>query len=249
MDVVKLNWLQRIALELIYSMAVLLLSTLRIEVSEKTLAFLEEAQALESGQVEQKSAFLLFWHNRLLLMFFIFLHFKKRFPESAVMVSANKDGDLFSALLQRVGCRIIRGSANKKSLQALKGIHKNLKSGKLVMYAADGPTGPLYQFKPGAVFLSQKYQVPIHLVHIEAAPSIRFSTWDRLILPMPFAKIVLKHTTVSAKSFSLTSSSESALQSKETLQGSVEILTQHMQKLTDSREDWIWLCELKNRRR
>ena len=155
-------------------MAVLLLSTLRIEVSEKTLAFLE-TQALESGQVEQKSAFLLFWHNRLLLMFFIFLHFKKRFPESAVMVSANKDGDLFSALLQQVGCRIIRGSANKKIPTSLKGIHKNLKSGKLVMYAADGPTGPLYQFKPGAVFLSQKYQVPIHLVHIEAAPSIRFS--------------------------------------------------------------------------
>ena len=60
MDVVKLNWLQRIALELIYSMAVLLLSTLRIEVSEKTLAFLEEAQALESGQVEQNPLFYYF---------------------------------------------------------------------------------------------------------------------------------------------------------------------------------------------
>lgn len=237
MDVVKLNWVQKIILELIYAMAVLLLSTLRIEVSEKTLAFLKETQALETGQGEQKSAFLLFWHNRLLLMFFIFLHFKKRFPESAVMVSASKDGDLFSALLKRVGCQTIRGSANKKSLQALKGIHKNLKLGKLVAYAADGPTGPLYQFKPGAVFLSQKYQVPIHLVHIEAAPSIRFSSWDRLILPMPFAKIVLKHTTVSAKSLSSASSSESTLQSKESLQESVEILTQHMQKLTDSKEN------------
>lgn len=237
MDAVKLNWPQKIALELIYPMAVLLVWTLRIEPSENTLAFLKDSKALDSGQSEPKPAFLLFWHNRLLLMFFIFLHYKKRFPESTVMVSSNKDGDLFSALLQRVGCRTIRGSANKKSLQALKGIHKNLKLGKLVLYAADGPTGPLYEFKPGAVFLSQKYQVPIHLVHIEASRSIRFSTWDRLILPMPFAKIVFKHSTVGAESFSGASSIKGTPESKEALQESVEILAQHMRRLTDSSED------------
>ena len=118
MDVVKLNWLQRI-LELIYSMAVLLLSTLRIEVSEKTLAFLEEAQALESGQVEQKSAFLLFWHNRLLLMFFIFLHFKKRFP-SLRWWSVQIRMAIYSVHYCAGGLSDNPRSANKKSLQALK---------------------------------------------------------------------------------------------------------------------------------
>lgn len=217
---------KRFLLGLVASFMWLLAKTLRLRHNDATNAFYK-------GEVykanHQQASFFLFWHNQLLLVFLIWIVYKKQFPPFTVMVSANKDGDLFAALLEKFGCLTVRGSANNKSIQALKGMHKALKQGRVIAYAADGPTGPIHQFKPGAVFLSHKYQVPIDLVHMKPSKCIRFKTWDRLMLPLPFSKIHLNCIRVQANEFNeLTSQA----QDKEGLNQSVSLLQDRMRAIS-----------------
>ena len=175
------------------------------------------------------SSFLLFWHNDLLLIFLIFITYKKNFPPITVLVSSNKSADIFAALLEKFGYSIVRGSANTKSLQALKGMHNAIKKKHVIAYAADGPTGPIYQFKPGAVFLSLKYKLPIDLVHTKPAQMITFSTWDRLKLPLPFTKVQFDSIRVMASEFD---SDSGKTLSKEELNQSVSKLHEKMQLIS-----------------
>ena len=189
----------------------------------------ETANQLLSGKVFKQNngnaSFLLFWHNDLLLIFLIFITFKKNFPPITVLVSSNKSADIFAALLEKFGYSIIRGSANTKSLQALKGIHNAIKKKHIIAYAADGPTGPIYQFKPGAVFLSHKYKLPIDLVHAKPTRMIAFNTWDRLKMPLPCAKVQVDSIRVMASEFDCDTGKTL---SKEELSQSVSLLYEKM---------------------
>lgn len=204
----------------------ILARTLRIKNDEATQCFLDGEM---HKQKDAESSFLLFWHNQLLLIFLIFIVYKKKFPPFTVLVSSNKSADIFAALLEKNGYSIVRGSANNKSFQALRGIHNAIKKKHIIGYAADGPTGPIYQFKPGAVFLSYKYKVPIDLINIKPSRMITFKTWDRLILPLPFAKVQFKWRRVTPNEFE---DNTSDARSKEGLNQSVSKLQDHMQSIS-----------------
>lgn len=133
------------------------------------------------------SEILLFWHNQLILVFFTLLRTKDL--NMCIMISANSDGDFMSLFLNRIGCRVIRGSSNTKSISVLRKMHKFIKLNSILGYAADGPTGPKYEFKPGAIFLSKKYKIPITLIHIKASNFFELNTWDKLKVPLPFSKL------------------------------------------------------------
>ena len=216
---------KRLLLSLIGIFLFVLAKTLRLGNDERARAFL-------SGEMFKQnnggSSFLLFWHNQLLLIFLIFITYKKKFPQITVLVSSNKSADLFAALLEKFGYSVVRGSANNKSFQALKGIHNAIKKKHVIAYAADGPTGPIYQFKPGAVFLSHKYKVPIDLVHIKPARLITFKTWDRLILPLPFTKVQYDWRRVMSSEFD----NANEAQSKEGLKKSVSKLHERMEAIS-----------------
>jgi len=55
----------------------------------------------------------------------------------------------------------------------------------------DGPRGPRFEFKPGALFVAQLSGVPIVPLAFAAKPAKVFRTWDRFVLPSPFARIVI----------------------------------------------------------
>lgn len=191
---------KRLVFFFIWLFMLVLAKTLRIENDENAHRFLSGEMFKQNNG---SSSFLLFWHNDLLLVFLIFITYKKNFPPITVLVSSNKSADIFAALLEKFGYSIIRGSANTKSLQALKGMHNAIKKKHVIAYAADGPTGPIYKFKPGAVFLSHKYKLPIDLVYIKPARMITFSTWDSLKLPLPFTKVQFDSIKVMASEFDL----------------------------------------------
>ena len=200
--------------------------TLRIKNDEATRSFLDGDMHKQSGT---ESSFLLFWHNQLLLIFLIMIIYKKKFPPITVLVSSNKSVDIFAALLEKNGYSIIRGSANNKSFQALRGIHKAIKKKHMIAYAADGPTGPIYQFKPGAAFLSSKYKVPIDLININPTYLITFKTWDTLVLPLPFVEVRIKWRRVTPNEFE---NNTSDARSKVGLNQSVSKLQDRMKSLS-----------------
>jgi lysophospholipid acyltransferase (LPLAT)-like uncharacterized protein len=55
----------------------------------------------------------------------------------------------------------------------------------------DGPRGPVHEFKQGAVVLAQLTGKPILPIAVSASRTLRFSTWDRFELPLPFSRVVI----------------------------------------------------------
>jgi lysophospholipid acyltransferase (LPLAT)-like uncharacterized protein len=55
----------------------------------------------------------------------------------------------------------------------------------------DGPRGPRHKVKDGALFLAHRTGAPLVPVRAFARPCVRFNSWDRFALPLPFARVRL----------------------------------------------------------
>jgi len=129
-----------------------------------------------------------FWHCNLLLGADFF-----RDRGVAVCVSRSRDGDLAAAILRRIGfADPPRGSSSRGGAAVLRQLAKTLRSGVTVGVLSDGPRGPARQSKIGVVRLARLTGVPITPVALSARPRLRLRTWDRTLLPMPFARVVFR---------------------------------------------------------
>jgi lysophospholipid acyltransferase (LPLAT)-like uncharacterized protein len=66
-----------------------------------------------------------------------------------------------------------------------------LDNGLEVAFTIDGPRGPAYVAKPGAVTLARHTGQAILPFHIAVAKSIELSSWDRLKVPLLFTRAVV----------------------------------------------------------
>ena len=73
---------------------------------------------------------------------------------------------------------------------ALRAMANALYEGHDVVIAVDGPSGPAGIVRPGALWLSRLTGCPVIPVGIAATPSIALPRWDRMVLPLPGAKVV-----------------------------------------------------------
>lgn len=105
-----------------------------------------------------------------------------------VMISSSKDGDWAAHVAERLGYRVVRGSGSRGQ-QSLRHLAKALDSGECVGMALDGPKGPALQEKPGARWLVETSGRKLVYLKIEANPMLRVKSWDRTIIPLPFASI------------------------------------------------------------
>ena len=140
------------------------------------------------GLVREKPVIFVIWHNRLLMLPRVF---DPCFPsrQSVGLISASRDGDLVSILIERSGYGTIRGSSSRKGATALRQLVDRLAAGANVLITPDGPRGPVYEASQGAVFLAQKTGAPVVPIHMEYSSCWRLKSWDRFILPRPFAKL------------------------------------------------------------
>jgi len=128
------------------------------------------------------------WHNRLLIL----PHVLKRFTpqrHGAALISASRDGDLLTDAIHRFGFEVVRGSSSKLGASALLQLSEVLSHGGDVVITPDGPRGPVYELGPGPVFLAQKTGALVLPIHLEYSSCWRFNSWDRFILPRPFARV------------------------------------------------------------
>jgi lysophospholipid acyltransferase (LPLAT)-like uncharacterized protein len=128
------------------------------------------------------------WHNRLLLICIALKKFVPHRP-GAGLISASHDGDLVADLTQRLGFAVVRGSSSRFGASAMLELAAILASGKEAFITPDGPRGPMYELGPGIIFLAQKTGVSVQPLNIEYSSCWRLKSWDRFILPRPFAKI------------------------------------------------------------
>jgi len=86
---------------------------------------------------------------------------------------------------------VIRGSASHTGARALRDYYEALtKHAISPSITPDGPKGPRFVFKPGAILLSQMSQRPILPMAYVASRATLFN-WDKFVIPWPFSRIVI----------------------------------------------------------
>ena len=132
-----------------------------------------------------------FWHNRMLLM--PWMH-QNLFPGEggAILCSPSGDGQIIADVCERFGFTAVRGSSSRRGAQALVELANQTKIGKDIGITPDGPRGPVYRMHPGVIKLAQLTGAPMLPLHVTYSRAISMPTWDKFLLPLPFAKVRLE---------------------------------------------------------
>jgi lysophospholipid acyltransferase (LPLAT)-like uncharacterized protein len=131
------------------------------------------------------------WHNRLFLAAEIVRRFRGGRPAYA-LVSASQDGAWLTAFFALAGLRTVRGSSSRLGREAATALVETLRLGHDIGLTPDGPRGPCYDLKPGAVIVSRRTQAPMLLIGGEFMSAWRLRSWDRFYLPKPFSKVRMR---------------------------------------------------------
>lgn len=136
---------------------------------------------------------LLFWHGEIFVGAWMLRRLASAGARITYIISPSKDGEFAVRLVNRVGGQVVRGSATRSGVKALRGLYRAItrEKGSPVMLP-DGPRGPRRQCKEGVLLLSQLAQAPIIPMGISARPAWHLKTWDRLLIPPPFAGINIR---------------------------------------------------------
>jgi hypothetical protein len=130
------------------------------------------------------------WHQ----MFFAAIHHFKTYAayKPALMISQSKDGDIVAGVAEKSGWHAIRGSSSRNGGRALKEMISHLKLSGLAAHIADGPRGPAGIIKAGVVSLARATGAVVVPVYATSDRAWYFNSWDRFMLPKPFARVNLR---------------------------------------------------------
>lgn len=133
-----------------------------------------------------------YWHQHHIFGIWYMLQLRKRGLKVGVLISPSRDGEVPAKIAESWGLRPIRGSSHRTGARALKELYEIItREGISPVNTSDGPTGPIHKFKPGAIMLSQMSGAPILPIAWAADRYWQLNSWDRFIIPKPFARIVL----------------------------------------------------------
>lgn len=133
----------------------------------------------------EKNAIFCFWHGRMMLMPML----PPKTRKMNVMISRHNDGEIISRAMERFGFSMVRGSSRRGGHGALTGGAKVLAQGESLGITPDGPKGPFQVAQQGAVYLASTSGVPLIPVTFSARWHIRFRSWDRAMLALPFSRV------------------------------------------------------------
>ncbi len=132
------------------------------------------------------------WHNRLFLASEVHRRYRPHRPLYA-LISASKDGALLTSFFAMVeGMQAVRGSSSNFGREAASALVDMLRAGNDIGITPDGPRGPCYDMKPGAVIVPRRTRTPILLLGGEFESAWQLKSWDRFYLPKPFSRVRLR---------------------------------------------------------
>ena len=178
------RWLVPVAALLAKPLIRLLRATYRVEV-------VAGESVLEGRMREGSPAVYAFWHNRLFLCGWeVYERTRRENRQLGFLISSSRDGEVMSRMAANEPLRVARGSTSRGGLSGLHRLHRFLaREGLSVMLALDGPRGPIYACQPGVFALAQAARAPIVPMSYAASRCWRLGSWDRMVLPKPFARI------------------------------------------------------------
>lgn len=130
-----------------------------------------------------------FWHNR--QVFFTYSH---RGDGLSVLVSHSRDGEIIARIMELSRIEACRGSSSRGAAAALRDMMAVVGRGLELGITPDGPKGPVYQVKPGVVFLAQKLGIPIlPTANALSNKLVLKRSWDGYQVPLPFGRAVIRY--------------------------------------------------------
>ncbi len=130
------------------------------------------------------------WHGQLLPLLW---HHRRQ--GVVILISEHHDGELVARAAESLGYGLIRGSSTRGADRALISLVRELKSGREVAITPDGPRGPAETFAPGALVAAQRSDSFILPVAASADRAWRLRSWDRFVIPKPFARVTIAYAT------------------------------------------------------
>ena len=125
------------------------------------------------------------WHRGLFYGIYWF-----RNQQVVSIASASEDGELAAQAAKRFGWITARGSSSRGGRKAFRMVESYVQKGHKGGLAADAPRGPRFVSKLGMIYLAKRTGVPIILTIWSADRYWKLKSWDRTIIPKPFARIV-----------------------------------------------------------
>jgi lysophospholipid acyltransferase (LPLAT)-like uncharacterized protein len=145
-----------------------------------------------AAALERAPSFIpVYWHQHQLLCVSYLLEQRSAGVNLGFLISPSVDGDLAAMLVRSLGAAVIRGSSSHTGARALRDYYQALvKDAVSPAITPDGPRGPPWKFKPGAVLLAQLSQRPIVPMAYAASRAWKVQ-WDRFVIPKPLSRIVI----------------------------------------------------------
>ncbi|HSE19469.1 MAG TPA: lysophospholipid acyltransferase family protein [Pyrinomonadaceae bacterium] len=165
-----------------------------------------------------------FWHDRIFLTTYWW-----RQRRIVVMTSRSFDGEYIARFIQRFGYGAVRGSSTRGAVGAVIELARLMREGCTTAFTIDGPKGPPYVAKMGAVMLAKKSGHPIMPVTMALERYWAAPTWDELQIPIPFTRA---RVYVAPPIYVPADADEAALEAKR------EELQQTLDDLNHQSEEW-----------
>jgi len=137
--------------------------------------------------LEQRPLVESFWHSCMIPATYICRHMGVR-----VMSSNSYDGEYMGRIIHKFGFVAVKGSSSRNAVRALLGLRRALGDGWTVAFTLDGPRGPRHKVKPGPVALARSTGVPLSMFHAAVDRAWVLNSWDRMVIPMPFSRVLLR---------------------------------------------------------
>jgi len=146
-----------------------------------------DADDLFSRWARGEQVIVAFWHNRVVMM-----PIAGRGQRLCIMNSQSRDGEIATRALARWGIYSVRGSATRGGATGFRQLVRAYRDGYQLAVVPDGPRGPACVAKSGVIHLARVTGATIVPVTYAASRQRRLRSWDRLIIPLPFARIVFQ---------------------------------------------------------
>jgi lysophospholipid acyltransferase (LPLAT)-like uncharacterized protein len=178
------RWLYKIA-------APIVLALMRLVVGWCKVARILGAEHISAALARSPSFIPVYWHQHQLFCAKYLFEQRAAGVKLGVLISPSVDGEFGAMIVRSLGGEVIRGSSTHTGARALRDFYQALvHDGISPVIAPDGPRGPPWKFKPGALLLAQLSQRPIVPLSYFASHAWRIG-WDRFVIPKIGARIVI----------------------------------------------------------
>jgi len=123
------------------------------------------------------------WHGGLLPLAYV-----HRNEGISVLVSTHQDGEYIARVIHGLGFGTSRGSSTRGGIRALRELIQADNDRLDLGITPDGPRGPREKVQPGVIYLAKRLGLPVIPIGVSSRPSLRLKSWDRFMIPLPFAR-------------------------------------------------------------